>query len=301
MRSLAWQTAGNARESERVWSRLLVPALEARGLNFRRRAAPAWAPCLQVGGPLPRAGVLVTALLGPEARRALSRHPRVEVVLPDDSGIPPGPGRVHGLPYPVPAEAFAPATGPAMFRVALRYHLEARPRVLAARLRSGAGATRLLAAARALEGRGELVLLDGLTWRPRLAPLAARLGLAGSLVFLPELDVEEMAALLQGADALVYPEEDLGDYPYLALWAGAAGVPVLAPDRPAYRMAAGGVWLVDPAADWARALWLLLHHAPLRERLLEAGMLKAHPRRLDRVVPVWERWLAERGITGAAL
>lgn len=199
-------------------------------------------------------------------------------------------GKVAVLPFPTPDAVFDWDDTRAVVEVNDRYHLEARPRILAAAdWARGQGLTRLLPLARdVLHREGELVLLGALAHRDRIAPLVSHLGLAEWVVLLPDPSPREAAGLLHGADALVHAED--GGYPYWLLWAAAAGLPAVALDSPVAREASGrAALMVDPArADaWAAAVSEALTNQRLREVQIERGREAAAPSRLSVVAGKW--------------
>ncbi len=203
-------------------------------------------------------------------------------------------GKVAVLPFPTPDAVFDWDDTRAVVEVNDRYHLEARPRILAAAdWERGQGLTRLLPLARdVLQREGELVLLGALPHRDRIAPLVSHLGLSECVVLLPPSSAREAAGLLHGADVLVQAEDS--GYPYWLLWAAAAGLPAVAVDTPATREASGrAALMVDPEreAAWPDAVREALTNQRLREAQIERGRAAAAPSRLSAVACDWIRLL----------
>ena len=202
--------------------------------------------------------------------------------------------QVAVLPFPAPEPLYDWDDTRAVVEVNDRYHLEARPRVLAAAdWERGQGLTRLLPLVRdVLHREGELVLLGALPYRERIAPLVAHLGLSEHLVLLPRVSPREAAGLLHGADVLVQAEDD--GFPYWLGWAAAAGLPAVALDTPAAREASGHAALVVDAtrADaFPAAVSEALTNLRVRERQIERGRDASAPARLSHVANEWARFL----------
>ncbi len=210
------------------------------------------------------------------------------------------------VPFPVPDPVFDWDDTRAVVEVSSRYHLEARPRVLAAAdWEHGQGLTRLLPLVRkVLHNEGELVLLGALPHRERIAPLVNHLGLAEGVVLLPRVSLREAAGLLHGADVLV--QADGEGFPHWLGWAAAGGLPAVALDHPAAREASGqAALMVDPARGDAfpAAVAEALTNQALRERQIRRGREAAAPARLHHVAELWARHLeagfGRRGRAGA--
>ncbi|MGC8489298.1 MAG: glycosyltransferase, partial [Clostridia bacterium] len=106
----------------------------------------------------------------------------------------------------------------------------------------------LLPAARRVLGQGgELVLLDSLAHRARIAPAVAAAGLPQSVIFLPELSMSELAGLFRSADLFCQLDVEQG-YPVLMRWALATGLPAVAVDHARSRRAAGRAFLAVDAS-----------------------------------------------------
>ncbi|MDA8200318.1 MAG: glycosyltransferase [Thermaerobacter sp.] len=198
------------------------------------------------------------------------------------------------LPFPAPEPLYDWDDTRAVVDVNERYHLEARPRVLAAAdWERGQGLTRLLPLVRdVLHREGELVLLGALPHRERIAPLVAHLGLSEHVVLLPRVSPREAAGLLHGADVLVQAEDD--GYPYWLGWAAAAGLPAVALDTPAAREASGHAALVVEATRveaFPAAVTEALTNVNVRERQIARGRTASAPARLSHVANQWARFL----------
>ncbi len=203
-------------------------------------------------------------------------------------------GRVVVLPFPAPDPLYDWDDTRTVLEVSERYHLEARPRVLAAAdWERGQGLTQLLPLVRdVLHREGELVLLGALPHRARIAPLVAHLGLSENVVLLPPVSPREAAGLLHGADALVQAEDD--GFPHWLGWAAAAGLPAVAWDRPAAREASGqAALMVDPARADAlpAAVAEALTNVRVRERQMARGREASAPARLSHVASQWAQFL----------
>lgn len=201
------------------------------------------------------------------------------------------------LPFPVLPCFYAPGDGGAVFRVARRFHLEDRPRVVMfgpyADGRGISAAFEAVAGGRIGPG-GELVLFEGTRVRAGLAPAVQHLGLAGRVVFLPELTPEEAAGVLLGADLAILPEA-VASFPFWIPWCHASGVPVVALDTPVARHAAGaGALLVDArqADGIGQAMRDVLGHEALRRELLHRGARQAARARAAAVGAAVLRWLS---------
>jgi hypothetical protein len=199
--------------------------------------------------------------------------------------------------FPIPDALYEWSDAGPVFSVTRRFHLEARPRVVAAGdWRRGQGLTRLLPVARWVrELGGEVVLLDAGGLTGQLAPVVARLGLQTTLVLMPTLAEDDLAGLLHGADAFWQLDVHEG-YPHRLRWAAAAGVPCLSPDDPTCRRATRSAFLAvnrDEEAVWRSALEHLLTNGTTRERLLDQARAAFAGDRLSLVGQAWAGWLAE--------
>lgn len=138
-----------------------------------------------------------------------------------------------------------------------------------------------------------------LTGDPRpLGPVAERIRLR----FLGRLDDAQLAALYRGADALVFASLYEG-FGLPAVEAMACGTPVLCSRGGALAEVTGHAALhVDPESvpDIAAGLERIVHDAPLRRRLREAGLRRARRYGWQASVARLEAFLLER-TAGAAI
>ena len=129
-----------------------------------------------------------------------------------------------------------------------------------------------------------LVLLQRLGTRGPLRRLARGLGLTDRIVWLRNLPRDDVAALVQGADALIQPSIYEG-FGLPVVEAFACGCPVVASDIPALREVAGGGAMLVPPADvnrLAAALCELVGSPDLRRSLAERGLRRARDFSWDR-------------------
>ncbi len=165
------------------------------------------------------------------------------------------PERVAVVPL-APSEALAPPDAEAVRRAA-REHLGERPYVLClgelSRRKNTVGAVTAFAAAGAALGETALALVGPPGHGAEEALEAAeRLGVAGRVRWLRYLPASEVAALLAGARALLFPTRYEG-FGMPVLEAFRAGVPVVASDAASVVEVAGGA-AVHAAPDDADAL-----------------------------------------------
>lgn len=178
------------------------------------------------------------------------------------------------LPYPIADEYFEMNTMAAVFEMTRRFRLEHRPRVVfGGDYHDGAGLSVLFSAARTvLHGQGELVLLNGLAYRDRLAPVVKTLGLEEVAIFLPPLSAREESAIFHSADLYVEPSSKPEWFPVAALRAMAARLPIVAWETSLMTALSNrGALMVAPDRDdaWASAMTEALENQPLRERMME--------------------------------
>ncbi len=288
-----WRVGRHAADADRVQAELLPEAIAAAGTDRGSRRV-AVSPSL---ADTRRHGVAAVTRLPAGALRV--RGPGVVVPTQDlqrelqerGEGLA---AQVVVLPFPAPEPLYDWDDTRAVVDVNERYHLEARPRVLAAAdWERGQGLTRLLPLVRdVLHREGELVLLGALPHRERIAPLVAHLGLSESVVLLPRVSAREAAGLLHGADVFVQAEDD--GFPYWLGWAAAAGLPAVALDRPAAREASGhAALMVDPtrADAFSAAVVEALTNLRVRERQIARGREASAPARLAHVANQWARFL----------
>jgi glycosyltransferase involved in cell wall biosynthesis len=140
------------------------------------------------------------------------------------------------------------------------------------------GLLRAWAVARAhLNGRQLAIVGPGRDeqYLARLKALAAELGIAGDVVFVGGVPLEETVRFYQAADAFVYPSlnETFG-LPLLE--AMATGCPVVTSDTSAMPETAGGAALLsDPADPASIARAIVTAVGPDRDRLRDAGLRRA--------------------------
>ena len=208
--------------------------------------------------------------------------------------------RLWELPYPVPDEFYDWSDMGPVFEVTRRHRLESRPRIVASGdWQRGQALTRLLPAARRVLGQGgELVLLDSLAHRTRIAPAVAAAGLPEAVIFLPELSMSELAGLFRSADLFCQLDVEQG-YPVLMRWALATGLPAVGVDHALSRRASGRAFLAVDAsrADaWPAAISSALTRDRLREEIMRRAAGVLDEARLSRVGPLFEHLLS--GIQG---
>jgi hypothetical protein len=208
-------------------------------------------------------------------------------------------GSIAHLPYPVPDPFFDWSDAGPVFQVTRGHRLQARPRlVVAGDWRLGHALTRVLPAARrVLSAGGELVLLDALGDRARIAPAVAAMGLQEAAVFLPPLADTELAGLFHSADLFMQADVH-GGYPALMRWALASGLPAVGIDDPLTRRAAEHSFVaVDPSRNdvWPEAVAATLDDGRLREEIIRRAAQSLDAARLSRVVPALTAILQESG------
>ena len=229
-----------------------------------------------------------------EAGRAFrQKHPDWPLAIA--SLHPPAPDEIEVLPFPVPGAFYAPGDGENVFQVTRRLHLEQRPRVVMfGPFADGRGLSMTMTAmVHLLASGGELVVLDGISIRAQFAPVIQRLGLTGRVVFLPSLDDRDTAAVLLGADIAILPER-VRTFPYWIPWCHAAGVPVVAVDTPAARLAVGtAALLVDSEREdgLENAIREVLTNAATHRQLLSRGMAQAERCRSSEVAKAFLQWI----------
>ena len=111
----------------------------------------------------------------------------------------------------------------------------------------------------------------------RLRGHAARVGVERRVDWMGLLTPERLAALRQGALAVLVPSRKEG-FGLPVLEAMAAGVPVLAPDTPAVREVVADAATYLPVADpgpWGRAIARMAEDPDARARAIEAGRRRA--------------------------
>jgi glycosyltransferase involved in cell wall biosynthesis len=113
--------------------------------------------------------------------------------------------------------------------------------------------------------------------RAELADLAARLGIEGQVKALGYVTSEQLAALYTGASMLAFPSRFEG-FGLPILEAMRAGCPVIAADATALPSLVGDAGLLidpDDGPGWARAMSDLLADDAARQRLSDAGRVRA--------------------------
>jgi len=295
MMPLQWMSREPASEADEVQARLLPDAILAVGAGspavrvqsgWSRRPADVYA-LTRVGAEVPRLprgrGVAVPSVSMRE--KLVARAPHLG-------------SRVAVLPFPVPEAMFDWDDARAVAEVNFRYHLEARPRIVAtADWERGQGLSRLLPLATAvLHREGELVLVGALSHRSRIAPLLTHLGLVQTVVLLPRLTAREAAGLMHSADVFVQADVSAG-YPFWLLWAQAAGLPSVTVDDRVAREASGHAAVVVEEGRreaWALAVGEVMNNLRLRETQIARGREHAAGFRLSQTAAVWARELAAR-------
>jgi glycosyltransferase involved in cell wall biosynthesis len=261
-------------------------------VGVRRLAAHLGPPATVHFGPRPgRACLIFQSLPDPNALADyLRRHPESWVAVPHREmahGLDPDRWRV--LPLLLPDDAFE-SHDAAVYRAAVTYHLEARPRVVVVGTDDGRGVTRALRVAMDLMRHdGELVLTDALERRAAWAPMIQRMGLVERVVWLPAVSATTLRAILHGADLLLAPSPP-ARYPYEILCATAAGVPVVALNDPLYRLASGdAAILVEPDREdaWTPAVRDALQNERRRARMLRWGRTHAEQYRAKTAIQAW--------------
>ena len=307
MTPIHWQTARGASAADVCQARMLGDWLRRQGwtLHEAGRWADGWASPRRVRFGWDGAKVDVCALTCRPPRWRPSARGPAWCAVPDDEvavemqamGLAREQLRI--LPYPVPDLLGDWTDAAPVFSVTRRYHLQARPRLVAAGDWSrGQALTRLFPAVRSvLPQGGEVVLLEAADRRSQMAPLAVRWGIQESVVMLPRLSLEETAGLFHSAD--IFCQMDGGDtYPHWLRWAVAAGLPAVAADEGMNRRAVGSVFLaVAPGRDdaWPAAVTHLLGHVGTRETLIARGRSLWREARLSAVGQRWEHLLADGG------
>jgi glycosyltransferase involved in cell wall biosynthesis len=165
---------------------------------------------------------------------------------------------------------------PDVFGLNQKLRLTERPRILyLGGYTDGSGVSTFLNAMRSvLGGAGEAVLINGAEHRHQLAPVVAHLRLSGQVVFAPPLGANELSALYQSADLLVYSERH-AQWLFGLLDVYANGLPVILADTPLSRNFVGyPTLLVDPEQPdiWPEAVREGLENGRLREKLIGRGL-----------------------------
>lgn len=196
------------------------------------------------------------------------------------------------MPLAVPRPYFLPGDTTMVFRTTRTLHLEERPRLLyAGGYQDGRALTLALSLARTTLSRGgELIFLEGLAVRARLAPAVQQLGLAEKVIFAPPLDHAMTAALFHSADLLISPERDR-DPPLALTLAQAAGLPSVTVDDPRHAAASGHAAIAvatDALDSWRAAVEKALGSTGWREAMIRRGTDWAKALHPDEVLPLWQ-------------
>jgi glycosyltransferase involved in cell wall biosynthesis len=297
---------GPEAETARVLSEMLAGSAQGMRIVWvHPRGVTRWmepAATIHFGPHPDRARLVFQALPDPTVLDAyLARHPGAlaGVPHPEMADAVRTPGRVRVLPFLLPDAVYDGSHDSAVFRMAVAYHLEARPRIVVVGPHDGRGVTRALQVALALirPAGGELVMVDSLSHRAALAPLVQRMGLTGQVVFLPPVPSPALWAVLHGADCLLAPSTPRA-YPLPVLWAAAAGLPVVALDDPLYRLASGDAALLVQSSRedaWVPAVRAALENGRRRERMMALGRAHAERYRAATAIQAWLEVLAEFG------
>ncbi len=138
------------------------------------------------------------------------------------------------------------------------------------------------------------------------AALAEQLGIGDRLVLAGDAPIEELVALYNGAEALLYPSVYEG-FGMPVLEAMACGCPVITSDRSSLPEVAGGAaLLVDPTSPdaLADAIVTIARDAALRGQLVQRGGQRAASLSWDAtaagMLAVFDRVLAARAGTRSA-
>ena len=184
-----------------------------------------------------------------------------------------------------------------VFAVTQKLRLSERPRILyLGTYRDGAGLSTFFSAVKnILASQGEGILLGGLAYRDRLAPVVAHLGLAQKIIFGPPLSQNELSGLYRSADLLVYSERDPG-LCYQLLDVFAHGLPVILRDTEDMRNFWGYPTLLvegDKPEAWQEAIREVIDNSRLREVLIRRGLEFSQPHEKKQVARQWRRILEE--------
>lgn len=199
------------------------------------------------------------------------------------------PQTVHVLPLPIPDQFYAPGDRALVWDATQSLRLEERPRIVyAGSYTDGSEMSHVLdAASRLLVSGGELLLLDGLPLRARLAPVVHHLGLADKVIFTPTLTMDLLAGVYHGADILIGGNADRL-FPVAAHYAMAAGLPVIGWHTPLMEDLTGrGALFVHNDKMWKEAIVEVLENGRIRERMIERGLAYAKERHLRDVADTW--------------
>ncbi|AEJ38341.1 hypothetical protein TPY_0116 [Sulfobacillus acidophilus TPY] len=201
------------------------------------------------------------------------------------------------LPRLVPPVVYPLATGADVFGVTERLHLHERPRlVVVGGQDEGAATTRVLQLGRRVLGAGgELVWLDALDVRNRLAPVVHQLRLSEQVIFAPPLSRPDVAALLKSADLVVVPSETGADPVTLSdvLAAGCPAVAAYSAHNQAI-LGPGALWIYDMSEDaWVQGVRQGLSQELIREEIIRRAQELAAPWEASMAAPIWEEMLAK--------
>ncbi|MCL6564540.1 MAG: glycosyltransferase [Firmicutes bacterium] len=270
-----------------------VPGLTAPRFGARAQAIWDW------GRPVGRdANLVLVPWLEPDLSAWMARQPRTRfgalLPIPDPAPL----GNLAALPLAIPRPYYLPGDTTMVFRATQALHLEERPRLLyAGWYQDGRALTLALSLARTLLARGgELILLEGLAARARLAPVVQQLGLVGKVIFAPPLDHAMTAALFHSADLLIAPERDR-DPPLALTLAQAAGLPSVTVDDPRHAVASGHAAIAvaaDAQDSWRAAVEKALGSTSWREIMIRRGTDWAKALHPEEALPLWQTELLSR-------
>lgn len=205
-------------------------------------------------------------------------------------GISESPGSASFLRMP----AYAPESfglDANVFTVTRDLRLSERPRILyLGSYGDGAGLSIFFAAMKSvLAYQGEAVLLGGLDYRDRLAPVVAKLNLASKIIFAPSLTARQLSGLYRSADILVCPDRDTRAM-YRLIDVYAHGLPVILRDMETVRQTWGYPALLvedNDTGSWVQAIQEAIQNSRLREELIRRAVEFAEPHRESSVASPW--------------
>lgn len=273
---------------------LLDPPLASRIHERKKTRIMPWGELPWVLGGQVLGGRKGTLLFYPTARdidKTLQKWPELPIVIMGDESEP---SSQVCLPAAIPDQFFPPGTGADVFGVTRRLHLEERPRWLyLGGYGSGRDLTTLFTVAKGLlGGQGELVLVEGLSYRAQLAPLIKNLRLSERVVLAPSLTLAELSGITAGVDVILAMSNP---YRLELSWSMAAGVPIIALATDANQAILGQSALymddLDPT-NWSDAVNQSLSSDALREELAFRLNARTDSLRLSQARVRWMEWLA---------